>query len=75
MNAEAIDKSLETVQRLFRIGAFTFGGGLAMLPLIEREVVDVRGWVGKDEILDIVALSQSVPGAIAVNSSILSACG
>lgn len=54
----------------FRIGAFTFGGGLAMLPLIEREVVDVRGWVGKDEILDIVALSQSVPGAIAVNSSI-----
>jgi len=54
----------------FRIGAFTFGGGLAMLPLIEREVVDVQGWVEKDEILDIVALSQSVPGAIAVNCSI-----
>jgi len=54
----------------FRIGAFTFGGGLAMLPLIEREVVDVQGWVDKDEILDIVALSQSVPGAIAVNSAV-----
>ncbi|MDI9440083.1 MAG: chromate transporter [Limnochordia bacterium] len=54
----------------FRIGAFTFGGGLAMLPLIEREVVEVQGWVHRDEILDIVALSQSVPGAIAVNSAI-----
>ncbi|HAI52757.1 MAG TPA: chromate transporter, partial [Firmicutes bacterium] len=54
----------------FRIGAFTFGGGLAMLPLIEREVVEVQGWVEQEEILDIVALSQSVPGAIAVNSAI-----
>ena len=41
-----------------------------MLPLIEREVVEVQGWVHRDEILDIVALSQSVPGAIAVNSAI-----
>lgn len=41
-----------------------------MLPLIEREVVEVHGWVDKDEILDVVALSQSVPGAIAVNCSI-----
>ncbi|MGI6037971.1 MAG: chromate transporter [Limnochordia bacterium] len=55
----------------FKIGAFTFGGGLAMLPLIEREVIERRGWVDKDEILDIYALSQTVPGVIAVNSAML----
>lgn len=54
----------------FKIGAFTFGGGLAMLPLIQREVVDKRQWVSEAEILDIFAISQSVPGAIAVNSAI-----
>ena len=54
----------------FRIGAFTFGGGLAMLPLIERQVVETQGWVDRDEMLDIVALSQSIPGAIAVNCSV-----
>ena len=54
----------------FRIGLFTFGGGLAMLPLIEREVVDVHGWVDQEDILDILALAQSVPGAIAPNAAV-----
>ncbi|NLY76381.1 MAG: chromate transporter [Firmicutes bacterium] len=54
----------------FKIGAFTFGGGLAMLPLIQREVVDKRDWVTEVEILDIFAISQSVPGVIAINSAI-----
>lgn len=54
----------------FRIGAFTFGGGFAMLPLIEQEVVDKQGWIEREEILDMLALSQSVPGAIAVNSGV-----
>lgn len=54
----------------FKIGAFTFGGGLAMLPLIQKEVVDNRGWVREPEILDIFAISQSVPGVIAINSAI-----
>lgn len=54
----------------FKIGAFTFGGGLAMLPLIQRELVDKRQWVSEEEILDIFAISQSVPGVIAVNSAI-----
>lgn len=54
----------------FRIGLFTFGGGFAMLPLIEKEVVDVHGWVKREEIVDILALSQSVPGAIAVNTGV-----
>lgn len=54
----------------FKIGAFTFGGGLAMLPLIQKEVVDQREWVSEPEILDIFAISQSVPGVIAINSAI-----
>ena len=55
----------------FKIGAFTFGGGFAMLPLIERAVIERHKWVDRDEILDIYALAQSVPGVIAVNSSML----
>ena len=54
----------------FKIGAFTFGGGLAMLPLIQKEVVDKRNWVNEAEVLDIFAISQSVPGVISVNSAI-----
>ncbi len=54
----------------FRIGLFTFGGGYAMLPLIEKEVIDRRGWTDRQDILDIYALGQSVPGIIAVNTAI-----
>lgn len=54
----------------FKIGAFTFGGGYAMIPLIEKEVVDNKGWVSKEEFTDILVLSQSFPGALPVNSSL-----
>ena len=54
----------------FKIGSMTIGGGLAMLPLIEREFVDVRGWVTSEEIVDIFAISQSLPGVIAINASV-----
>lgn len=54
----------------FRIGAFTFGGGYAMLPLIQKEVVDRQNWLKEEEILDIFAISQSIPGVIAINSAI-----
>jgi chromate transporter len=54
----------------FKIGAFTIGGGLAMLPLIEREFVEVRGWVTQEEIVDVFAVTQSLPGVIAINASI-----
>ncbi len=54
----------------FRIGIFTFGGGYAMLPLIEKEVIDKKGWTDKQEILDIYALAQTVPGVIALNTAI-----
>ncbi len=54
----------------FRIGLFTFGGGYAMIPLIEANVVDRRGWVGREEFLDLLAVAQSAPGVFAVNMSI-----
>ena len=64
---------LRTAARLFfvffRIGAFTFGGGYAMIPLIEREVVDKRGLIRGEELADIVAIAESTPGPIAVNAA------
>jgi chromate transporter len=54
----------------FKIGAFTFGGGYAMIPLIEKEVVDNRKWINKEDFLDILVISQSFPGVLAVNSSV-----
>lgn len=54
----------------FKIGFFTFGGGLAMIPFIEEEFIDKKKWVTRDEMTDIIALSQSFPGVIAVNVSI-----
>jgi len=53
-----------------KIGAFTFGGGYAMVPLMQAEVVDKRKWITEDEFLDILVISQTFPGAIAVNTSI-----
>jgi len=69
--ARAIVKLRELFAAWFKIGLFTFGGGYAMLPLIEREVIDKKGWTDKEEILSIYALAQSVPGVIAVNTSII----
>ena len=54
----------------FKIGAFTFGGGYAMVPLIQTEVVDNKKWIDKEEFLDILVIAQSFPGALAVNTSI-----
>ena len=53
----------------FKIGAFTFGGGLAMIPLIQREAVEKHGWVSDDDILEIVAIAESTPGPIAINAA------
>lgn len=54
----------------FRIGTFTMGGGYAMVPLIENEIVDKRKWITKDEYIDLLAISQSAPGIFAVNIAI-----
>ncbi len=53
-----------------KIGAFTFGGGYAMIPLIEREVVGRRGWVGDGEFPELLALAQAAPGPISLNVSV-----
>ena len=53
----------------FKIGAFTFGGGLAMIPLIQKEAVESHGWVSDDDILEIVAIAESTPGPIAINAA------
>ena len=53
----------------FKIGAFTFGGGYAMIPLIQREAVENHHWVTDEDILDIVAIAESTPGPIAVNAA------
>ena len=53
-----------------KIGTFTLGGGYAMLPLLQREVVDNKGWIDEEEFLNMIALAQAAPGLIAVNSAI-----
>ena len=53
----------------FRIGAFTFGGGYAMIPLIQREAVDKQGWISEEDILEVVAIAESTPGPIAINAA------
>ena len=53
----------------FKIGAFTFGGGYAMLALLENEFVEKKKWLTKDEFLDMLAIAESTPGPIAINSA------
>lgn len=54
----------------FKIGAFTFGGGWAMISIIEREIVDRHHWLEREEFLDLLAVAQSLPGILAVNISV-----
>lgn len=54
----------------FKIGAFTFGGGWAMISIIEREIVDKNKWLDKRDFLDLLALAQSLPGILAVNIAV-----
>ena len=52
-----------------KIGAITFGGGLAMLPILKREVVENKGWATEEELVDYYAIGQCTPGIIAVNTA------
>lgn len=63
----SINKSLFFT--FMKIGGFTLGGGMAMLPVMEKEVVDKNHWIGKADFLDIVAVSQATPGIFAVDMS------
>ena len=60
----------EAFKTFFKIGLFTLGGGYAMIPLIEEEVVNKHHWASKDELLDLIAIAQSCPGVFAINIAI-----
>ena len=63
-------KSLRTLFfTFFKIGLFTFGGGYAMIALLEEEFIQRRRWLDKDEFLDMTAIAQSTPGPVAINSA------
>ena len=53
----------------FKIGLFTFGGGYAMIALLEEEFIQRRRWLDKDELLDMTAIAESTPGPVAINSA------
>ena len=62
---------LQLFMTFVKIGAFTFGGGWAMIPIIEREVVDKHKWISREEFLDQLTITQSLPGILAVNVAVL----
>jgi len=61
---------LQIFRTFFKIGVFTFGGGYAMIPLIEAEVIDRRGWIARKDFLELLTLAQSAPGPIALNTAV-----
>lgn len=61
--------SLKLFLSFFKIGLFSFGGGLAMLPFIQEELIKNRGWINPKEFIDMLAISQVTPGPIAINSA------
>lgn len=61
---------LQLFLTFFKIGAFTFGGGWAMISIIEKEIVDKHHWIGREDFLDLLAVAQSLPGILAVNISV-----
>lgn len=63
-------KIIQLLWSFCKIGSFTFGGGFAMVPLIEREMIDRKGWVKRSEFLELLALAQSAPGPIALNMAV-----
>lgn len=66
---ERISKLWQLFATFFKIGAFTFGGGYAMIPLIQHEAVENHGWITDDDILEIIAIAESTPGPVAINAA------
>jgi chromate transporter len=60
---------LQLFLTFFKIGAFSFGGGYAMIPLIQKEIIDSHHWLPIEQFLDIIAVSQMTPGPIAINAA------
>ena len=69
MKNKKLSLCFELFITFFKIGFFTFGGGYAMIPLIERETAEKKKWVTDNDILDIIAVAESTPGPIAINSA------
>ena len=67
-------KFLSLFVSFFKVGILTFGGGYAMLPMLQREVVERRGWISEEDILDCYAIGQCTPGVIAVNTATFVGC-
>ncbi len=72
-NSGGVQRKSRTLLSIFlcmlKIGAFTFGGGYAMIPLLENEFITKRKWIEREEFLDMVAIAESTPGPIAINAS------
>ena len=64
-----MNKNLELFLTFMKIGAFTFGGGYAMIPLIQREICENKKWLNEDDILEVVAIAESTPGPVAINAA------
>ena len=64
-----MNRNLNLFLTFMKIGAFTFGGGYAMIPLIQREVVEEKKWINESELMDMIAIAESTPGPIAINSA------
>ena len=64
-----MNKFLELFAAFAKVGVMTFGGGYAMIPMLEREIVDNKGWATSDELMDYYAVGQCTPGVIAVNTA------
>ncbi len=64
-----IPKTLSLFFTFLKIGLFTFGGGYAMIPLIQRETVDNKKWINDEDMLEIIAIAESTPGPIAINAA------
>ncbi len=64
-----MSQKTELFVTFLKIGAFTFGGGYAMIPLIEREVAEKKHWITSEEILEVTAIAESTPGPIAINAA------
>jgi chromate transporter len=70
MKKSGINRLYRLFSTFFKIGLFTFGGGYAMIPLMQREIVDRHHWISRKRFIDIISLTQTVPGTVAVNLSI-----
>ena len=66
---EKVKRCWQLFLTFFKIGGFTFGGGHAMIPLIQRETVENKKWITDDDILEIIAIAESTPGPVAINSA------